>query len=100
MSPETAASAWKQFMEPFAGKAKLCSPAITNGGAPMGEAWLDAFLSACTGCTVDCVTLHIYDSATNTAYYQKYISDAGKKYGKPVWVTEVRSRPLLTVAGV
>ena len=31
----------------------------------------------------------IYDSATNIGYFQNYISDAGTKYGKPTWVTEV-----------
>ena len=89
LSPSAAAAAWKQYMQPFAGKAKLCSPAVTNGAAPMGTAWLDSFLAACSGCTVDCIAIHIYDSATNVAYYQSYISGVGKKYGKPVWVTEV-----------
>jgi hypothetical protein len=106
MSPQAAADAWKQYMQPFAGKAKLVSPAITNGGAPAGEAWLDAFFAACHGCTVDAVAIHIYDSATNEAYFKSYIPAgercravlawtatlnpfiAGKKYKKPVWVTE------------
>ncbi|PSR76383.1 hypothetical protein PHLCEN_2v8479 [Hermanssonia centrifuga] len=88
LSPAAAAALWKQFMEPFAGKAKLCSPAITNGAAPMGEAWLDDFLSACDGCTIDCIAFHIYDSATNVAYFKNYITDMGTKYGKPTWMTE------------
>ena len=88
LSPAAAAAASKQYMEPFAGKAKLCSPAITNGGAPMGTAWLDNFLSACTGCTIDCIAIHIYDSATNVAYYQQYITDLGTKYNRPVLITE------------
>lgn len=77
-------------MQPFAGKAKLCSPAITNGPPPMGTAWLDNFLKECKGCKVDCIAMHIYDSATNTAYYKEYIKGIGQKYKKPVWVTEVR----------
>ncbi|EIN03961.1 hypothetical protein PUNSTDRAFT_77194 [Punctularia strigosozonata HHB-11173 SS5] len=88
LSPSAAAAAWKTYMEPFAGKAKLVSPAITNGAAPMGTAWLDDFLSACSGCTIDAIAIHIYDAASNTAYFQNYISDIGTKYGKPVWVTE------------
>ncbi|KAF7795462.1 hypothetical protein EIP86_006623 [Pleurotus ostreatoroseus] len=88
LTPAQAASAWMTYMQPFAGKAKLCSPAITNGAAPMGTAWLDEFLAACTSCTIDCIAIHIYDSATNTAYYQNYISGIGTKYGKPTWVTE------------
>ncbi|TCD60528.1 hypothetical protein EIP91_009936, partial [Steccherinum ochraceum] len=88
MSPQEAADAWKTYIEPFAGKAKLVSPAITNGGAPMGTAWLDDFLAACTECTIDAIAIHIYDSATNVGYFQNYITDVGTKYGKPVLVTE------------
>ncbi|GJE93989.1 glycoside hydrolase family 128 protein [Phanerochaete sordida] len=88
LTPQQAAAAWRQWMEPFAGKAKLVSPAITNGGAPMGTAWLDSFLEECSDCTIDCIAMHIYDSATNIAYYQSYISNMASKYNKPVWVTE------------
>ena len=92
LSPAAAAAAWKQYMEPFHGKAKLVSPAVTNGAPPaMGTGWLDSFLAACTGCHIDAIAIHIYDSATNTAYFQNYISGVASKYGKPVWVTEVRS---------
>ena len=91
LSPAAAATAWRQYMQPFAGKAKLCSPAITNGGAPMGTAWLDAFMAACTQCTIDCVAFHIYDSATNVAYFKNYITEIGQRYGKPTFMTEVRS---------
>lgn len=31
----------------------------------MGVAWLKAFLRECTGCRVDAVAMHWYDSATN-----------------------------------
>ncbi|EMD32449.1 hypothetical protein CERSUDRAFT_118787 [Gelatoporia subvermispora B] len=88
LTPEQAASAWMQFMQPFAGKAKLIAPAITNGGAPMGTAWLDSFIAACPDCTIDGYAIHIYDSATNVQYYQNYISDAVTKYGKEILVTE------------
>ncbi|PSR76384.1 hypothetical protein PHLCEN_2v8480 [Hermanssonia centrifuga] len=88
LSPAAAAALWKQFMEPFAGKAKLCSPAISNGPAPMGEAWLDEFLSACDGCTIDCIAFTIFDSATNVDNFKSYITNMGTKYGKPTWITE------------
>ena len=58
----------------------------------MGTAWLDAFFDACDDCTIDCVAIHIYDSATNEAYFQAYIAGVAAQYGKPVWVTEVRGR--------
>ena len=94
MSPQAAAAAWREFMEPFAGKAKLCSPAITNGGAPMGQAWLDEFLQECGDCTIDCIAFHIYDSATNIDYFKNYITQMGTKYGKPTMMTEVCFSPL------
>jgi hypothetical protein len=37
---------------------KLISPVVTNGGAPWGIAWMDAFLAACTGCTIDAIGIH------------------------------------------
>ena len=80
-----------EFCEPLAAKgAKLVSPAITNGGPPMGEAWLDEFLQQCTQCTIYGIAAHIYDSATNFAYYNEYITGLGQKYNKPVFLTEVR----------
>ncbi|GJE87228.1 glycoside hydrolase family 128 protein [Phanerochaete sordida] len=88
LTPQEAAAAWRTWLEPFAGRAALCAPAVTNGGPPMGTAWLDAFLEACDDCTVDCVAIHIYDSATNEAYFQAYIGGVAQTYGKPVWVTE------------
>ncbi|OSD02713.1 glycoside hydrolase family 128 protein [Trametes coccinea BRFM310] len=33
-------------------------------------------------CQVDTIAAHIYDSATNVAYYQKYIADLGTRYNR------------------
>ena len=99
MTPAQAAQAWAAHMEPFAGKAKLVAPAITNGGAPMGAAWLDQFLGNCTQCTVDVLAVHIYDAATNEDYYRSYISDFVGRYGKTTWVTEVRARAACASSG-
>lgn len=55
----------------------------------MGTAWLDKFLQECHGCRIDCIAFHIYDSATNAAYFKNYITNIGKKYGKPTFMTEV-----------
>ncbi|KAI0635389.1 glycosyl hydrolase catalytic core-domain-containing protein [Trametes polyzona] len=89
-SPQDAAQQWMKFMQPFKGKATLVSPAITNGAPPMGTGWMDDFLAACDklGCQVDAIAAHIYDSATNVAYYQKYITDLGTRYKRPVLITE------------
>ena len=62
-------TAWKQYMSPLVGKgAKLGSMAVTNGGAPMGIAYLQAFFAACPQCAQECdfVALHWYDAAWNT----------------------------------
>lgn len=61
IDPTTAAALWKANIQPFAGKAKLVGPAVTNGG---GVQWLQQFLGNCTGCTIDAIAMHWYDTAT------------------------------------
>lgn len=57
--PETV-QAWKTYMSPFYGKAKLVSPAVTNGGFPMGRDYLKHFFGNCTVCyeQTSAVALH------------------------------------------
>ncbi|EON63775.1 hypothetical protein W97_03003 [Coniosporium apollinis CBS 100218] len=88
MAPAVAAAAYKAHMQPFAGKAKLGSPAVTNGGGDMGLTWLSNFMSACSGCTIDFVAVHWYDSVNNVEYFKNHITSAHTKTGKPVWLTE------------
>jgi len=89
LSPEAAASAYKEYMEPFAGKAKICAPSVTNGGGSMGLNWLKSFLESCQDCTIDCLNIHWYDSAENTEYFKSHISDAADLApGKPIYVSE------------
>lgn len=62
MSPAEAAELWKSEIESFSSSAKLVSPAVTNGvkaedGSPMGVPWLQEFMSACDGCTIDAVAV-------------------------------------------
>lgn len=90
MTPEEAAAAYKQYMDPLASDTvKLCAPAVTNGGGAMGLTWLQNFLHACSDCTIDCVNVHWYDSAENTDYFTKHIQNATEiAGGKPVFVSE------------
>ncbi|SCZ90577.1 BZ3500_MvSof-1268-A1-R1_Chr9g10885 [Microbotryum saponariae] len=93
ITPARAAQLWKQNMEPFVGKARLVSPAVTNGaftsdGAPMGVNWMADFLDNCTRCHIDAIALHWYDAAWNTGYFFNYLTDAHKKFNKPIWLTE------------
>lgn len=53
IDPVSAAASYMKWMQPYAGVAKLGSPAITNGGGTWGVNWLMSFMSHCTNCTID-----------------------------------------------
>ncbi|KUJ24693.1 uncharacterized protein LY89DRAFT_548228, partial [Mollisia scopiformis] len=74
MTPQSAVDAYRTYMNPFAGKAYLGAPAVSNG--PTGLPWLTQFLELCTGCHIDFVPIHWYDKATNEAYFKSYIGQA------------------------
>ncbi|KAH8925923.1 glycoside hydrolase family 128 protein, partial [Atractiella rhizophila] len=89
MDVDRAVTAWRKYMQPYAGRVKLVSPAVTNGGPPTGKDWLDRFLAACTGCTIDVIAFHIYDQAWNVGYFQGYINDTVTHYApRKCWMTE------------
>jgi len=91
MSPEDAAKAWKTYMEPYAGKAQLGSPAVTNSGsAGQGLDWLNSFMGNCSSdCTIDFVAVHWYDSNGSVDYFKQYMQKASQQAaGKPIWITE------------
>ncbi|KAK5046437.1 hypothetical protein LTR84_008240 [Exophiala bonariae] len=93
LDPQTAAKVHIANMNPLAGQVSIGSPAVTNGAAPMGIAWLQNFFDACGGqCKVDFVTFHWYDSASNFAYFQKHVQDvislAAANGVSKVWLTE------------
>ena len=89
LDPGAAAAGYKTFMQPFAGKAKLGSPAVTNGPAPMGIAYYQSFMAACDGCTVDFIPLHWYDAASNVVGFKKHVSDMNDVAGgRKLWITE------------
>ncbi|KAJ7032550.1 glycosyl hydrolase catalytic core-domain-containing protein [Mycena alexandri] len=86
MTPESAASYYLQYIHPLSAKGfKLATPAVTNGGAPAGLTWLDAFLAACTGCKYDYIALHWYGGWIDD--FTDFIN-AAKKYNKPIYLTE------------
>ncbi|QDS71676.1 hypothetical protein FKW77_008023 [Venturia effusa] len=89
MSPQAAATAFKTHMtDNFAGKAKLVSPAVTNGGGSMGLGWLKSFMSLCTDCKIDAIAIHWYDSSSNVDYFKQHIQDAHSQFGLPIYLTE------------
>ncbi|KAJ6492505.1 hypothetical protein C8R47DRAFT_1176741 [Mycena vitilis] len=86
MTPESAAALYKQWIHPLAAKGfKLATPAVTNGGAPTGLAWLDSFLANCTGCHYDYIAVHWYGGWIED--FTEFIN-AAKKYNKPLYLTE------------
>ncbi|BGP03725.1 hypothetical protein NBRC10513v2_007457 [Rhodotorula toruloides] len=77
---------WKANMSPFYGKAKLVSPAVTNGGYPMGVGYLQDFKGNCTQCwnEIDAVALHCVASGANLQSDLSLILQMGGKDGAVV----------------
>ncbi|TQS36349.1 hypothetical protein Golomagni_03203 [Golovinomyces magnicellulatus] len=88
LSVGDAVAGYQSLMQPYSGKAKLGSPAVTNGGSPMGLTYLKNFITACTGCTIDFIAIHWYNggSADDFKNYVTKAHIAGG--GRPVWITE------------
>jgi len=86
--PQPAADGYMQHMQPYAGKAKLGAPAVTNGGGEMGLTWLGNFMSACSACTIDFVPVHWYNGG-DVAAFKTHMEKAYEVGGKrPIWITE------------
>lgn len=91
ISPEEAAASYKKFMNPYAGRIKLCAPAITNSDKPSeGTRWLDKFLEACNGgCIFDYCAAHWYGKVKDLLSLNEHIRTVSKICGgKQVWVSE------------
>jgi len=94
MTPSAAAKAWPS-LEAIADQydLKLVGPAVNycvecvseNGTTYTNPfTYLDDFFKACDSCRVDHIALHWYGGGNSMAGY----IDDGRKYGKPIWVTE------------
>ena len=88
MTVNASVAAYKTYMMPFAGQARLGAPAITDGGAPGGLTYLRDFMGNCTGCQIDFINLHWYDNVYAFSYLQYYIELAYNQTGLPIWLTE------------
>ncbi|KAF4555195.1 Glycosyl hydrolase catalytic core domain-containing protein 1 [Elsinoe fawcettii] len=90
MSMSDAVSTYQKYMQPYAGRAALGAPAVTNAGAPHGLDWLGRFMAACDGCTFDFVNVHWYSNKYAGANYFKSFINATRAIagGRPIWVTE------------
>jgi hypothetical protein len=90
MSVNASVTAYQQYMQPFAGRALLGAPAVTNGGPPFGLTYLSEFLGNCTGCTVDFVNIHWYSNKfAGASYFEFFVNQTrAVAKGRPIWVTE------------
>ncbi|KAL9037838.1 MAG: hypothetical protein Q9214_005523 [Letrouitia sp. 1 TL-2023] len=89
---------WLQYIEPFAkqygGKVKLGSPSVCNGpDANQGLQFLGDFISQCSSCTVDFLSIHWYGLATDDGV-QNLKDHIGKAQaiagGRDIWLTEFK----------
>ena len=90
MSVARAVTAYKAYLQPYAGSLSLGAPAVTNGhGSGIGLDWLQQFMTACTGCTIDFIPLHFYGSYADPGQMTNYITQAHNMFPNvPIWVTE------------
>lgn len=86
LSTSAAVNAWHQYMEPFAGRARLGAPAVSNGG----YGWLQDFLNQCQGCNIDFVPVHWYNGASQEGDFENWVNSICSLVGnRKVWITEV-----------
>jgi hypothetical protein len=88
MNVSQAVTAYQNYIQPFAGKAKLGAPAVTNQGPPGGLTYLEYFIGNCTNCTIDFINLHWYANTYAFTYLQSYIEMAYAQFGLPIYLTE------------
>ncbi|KAI3396624.1 hypothetical protein diail_11877 [Diaporthe ilicicola] len=88
LDPTAAADAYRKFMQPFAGKARLGAPAVSNDG----RGWMTQFLGNCSDCAVDFVPIHWYNPANVSDDFKHFVSDMCDIAGdRPVWITEFQA---------
>ncbi|KAH0193041.1 glycoside hydrolase family 128 protein, partial [Aureobasidium melanogenum] len=90
MDIDASVSAYTKYMNPFAGKALLGSPSVTNQGGTSGATWLQNFIGNCTDCQIDFVCMHWYSNKWAGATYFKEQVQAVRDVagGRPILVTE------------
>lgn len=92
ITASTAAALYKKWITPYKDQAKLVTPAVTNGGAPMGLTWMKSYLEACNGqCGQTAMAIHWYADAAATDL-ESYVTEAynlASSYGiDKIWITE------------
>ncbi|KAI1397806.1 glycoside hydrolase family 128 protein [Hypoxylon fuscum] len=96
MLPADAATGHIKFMNPYAGRVKISSPAISSSeDSGKGIDWLTQFFTACDGkCQVDFCAAHWYGPGGNDGA-SLFLDHLTKVHtacdNKPVWVTEFQA---------
>jgi len=81
-----AAQLWMQYIEPLKQSGiRLGGPAISSGGS--GLPWLQAFMAACSQCTIDFLPFHWYGDGTG-GFYDYLYSLHAQFPNQTLWVTE------------
>lgn len=92
LSPEAAAAAHVKYVNPYAGRARIGAPAITNSNLDgQGTRWLRSFMSACesAGCKIDFCVAHWYSPADQPQSLIDHLNEVHSICGnRPVWLTE------------
>lgn len=98
LSAKAAAGLWPKVQAVAATHdLKLVSPAVNFcGGECLGENpfdYLDAFLSACPGCRVDVLGIHIYvgckgENGNHAQWLINHIKTYEQRFKQPLWLTE------------
>lgn len=93
MGAADAATYHQTYMNPFSGKAKIASPAVTNSNTA-GESldWLQSWIDACDGqCVFDACAVHWYNTIEAGADdLFEFVTKASETCGsdKTIWITE------------
>ncbi|KAI0821784.1 glycosyl hydrolase catalytic core-domain-containing protein [Trametes gibbosa] len=91
LDPVTAAALWRAHIEPKKALGyKLASPAVSHN--PNGRTWMQQFIQACGGCTIDYMALHWYDIGIDSL--TDYITQFHNQFGLPILITEFAEQNL------
>lgn len=91
MSPSEAVQAYQEHITPYAGKATLISPSVTNSNNPgEGLDWLKTFMDSCSDCDIGAISVHWYgDEPEDLKSFISKAVDFGNQYGiDEIWLTE------------
>lgn len=91
MSPSDAATNYRKYITPHAGKAKLISPAVTSStDNGQGLSWFDSFYEQCKDCKITGLAVHWYGNTAEEFkdFVQKAMKKASDKGLSELWITE------------